>query len=82
MFPAIDNLFNIYFCNLYRLIQKNYDVVAYMADIGQNEDFEKAKQKAKAIGAKEVSSQHSSFFVYFLDLSYAALSMHPNLLRT
>lgn len=42
---------------IYRLIQKNYDVVAYMADVGQNEDFKKAKQKAKAIGAKEVSSQ-------------------------
>lgn len=38
-----------------RLIQKNYDVVCYMADIGQNEDFEKAKQKAKAVGAKDVS---------------------------
>lgn len=32
-----------------------------MADIGQNEDFEKAKQKAKAIGAKEVSPQQSSY---------------------
>ncbi|XP_026323786.1 argininosuccinate synthase [Hyposmocoma kahamanoa] len=41
-------------CILKWLIQKNYDVVAYMADIGQNEDFEKAKQKARAIGAKEV----------------------------
>lgn len=26
-----------------------------MADIGQNEDFEKARQKAKLIGAKDVS---------------------------
>lgn len=44
----------------YRLIQKNYDVVCFMADVGQNEDFAKAKQKAKAIGAKDVS---------FLDLT-------------
>ncbi|XP_050351522.1 argininosuccinate synthase [Nymphalis io] len=41
-------------CILKWLIQKNYDVVCYMADIGQNEDFEKAKQKAKLIGAKDV----------------------------
>jgi argininosuccinate synthase len=26
-----------------------------MADVGQDEDFEKAKQKAKGIGAKDVS---------------------------
>lgn len=31
-----------------------------MADVGQNEDFTKAIQKAKAIGAKDVS------FIYFL----------------
>ncbi|XP_028177708.1 argininosuccinate synthase [Ostrinia furnacalis] len=41
-------------CILKWLIQKGYDVVCYMADIGQDEDFEKAKQKAKAIGAKDV----------------------------
>lgn len=29
-----------------------------MADIGQDEDFEKAKQKAKTIGAKDVSDVH------------------------
>ncbi|XP_037300112.1 argininosuccinate synthase isoform X2 [Manduca sexta] len=36
------------------LIQKNYDVICFMADVGQNEDFVKAKQKAKLIGAKNV----------------------------
>ncbi|OWR51268.1 putative argininosuccinate synthetase [Danaus plexippus plexippus] len=41
-------------CILKWLIQKNYDVVCYMADIGQDEDFEKARQKAKLIGAKDV----------------------------
>ncbi|KAI5642429.1 arginosuccinate synthase domain-containing protein [Phthorimaea operculella] len=41
-------------CILKWLIQKNYDVVCYMADIGQDEDFNKAKLKAKAIGAKDV----------------------------
>lgn len=41
-------------CILKWLIQKNYDVVCYMADVGQNEDFQKAKQKAITIGAKDV----------------------------
>ncbi|XP_072935111.1 argininosuccinate synthase [Epargyreus clarus] len=41
-------------CILKWLIQKNYDVVCYMANVGQDEDFEKAKLKAKAIGAKDV----------------------------
>ncbi|XP_049885895.1 argininosuccinate synthase [Pectinophora gossypiella] len=41
-------------CILKWLIQKNYDVVCYMADVGQQEDFAKAKLKAKAIGAKDV----------------------------
>ncbi|XP_037300111.1 argininosuccinate synthase isoform X1 [Manduca sexta] len=41
-------------CILKWLIQKNYDVICFMADVGQNEDFVKAKQKAKLIGAKNV----------------------------
>lgn len=41
-------------CILKWLIQKNYEVVCYMANVGQDEDFEKAKQKAKNIGAKDV----------------------------
>ncbi|CAH2238796.1 jg7730 [Pararge aegeria aegeria] len=41
-------------CILKWLIQKNYDVVCYIADVGQNDDFEKASQKAKLIGAKDV----------------------------
>ncbi|XP_059047457.1 argininosuccinate synthase [Achroia grisella] len=41
-------------CILKWLIQKNYDVICYMADVGQYEDFEKAKQKASTIGAKDV----------------------------
>lgn len=45
---------------LYRLIQQNYDVVCYLADVGQNEHFEKAKLKALSIGAKDVSSHDHS----------------------
>ncbi|CAG4925954.1 unnamed protein product [Colias eurytheme] len=41
-------------CILKWLIQKNYDVVCYMADIGQDEDFAQAKKKAMLIGAKDV----------------------------
>ncbi|XP_013183422.2 argininosuccinate synthase [Amyelois transitella] len=41
-------------CILKWLIQQNYDVVCYLADVGQNENFEKAKVKAKSIGAKDV----------------------------
>ncbi len=36
------------------LLKKGYDVVAYMADLGQNEDFNAAKQKALKIGASKV----------------------------
>ncbi|MCJ1382174.1 argininosuccinate synthetase [Xylographa soralifera] len=41
-------------CILAWLIEKGYDVVCFMADVGQEEDFEAAKQKALKIGAKEV----------------------------
>lgn len=36
------------------LLDKGYDVVCYMADVGQNEDFKKAKEKALKIGASKV----------------------------
>ncbi|CCU81925.1 hypothetical protein BGHDH14_bgh00906 [Blumeria hordei DH14] len=38
-------------CILAWLIEKGYDVVCFMADVGQEEDFEAAKIKAKKIGA-------------------------------
>ncbi|KAK4995210.1 argininosuccinate synthetase [Elasticomyces elasticus] len=38
-------------CILVWLIEKGYDVVCYMADVGQEEDFDAAVQKAKKIGA-------------------------------
>jgi len=41
-------------CILAWLIEKGYDVVCFMADVGQEEDFEAAKQKALKIGATEV----------------------------
>lgn len=40
-------------CILAWLIESGYDVVCFMADVGQEEDFEAAKKKALAIGALE-----------------------------
>ncbi|MDB4444618.1 argininosuccinate synthase [bacterium] len=39
------------------LIDKGYDVVAYIADVGQEDDFEAAKKKALTFGASNVYVQ-------------------------
>ena len=36
------------------LLEEGYEVFAYMANIGQQEDFETAEQKALKIGASKV----------------------------
>lgn len=36
------------------LLEQGYDVVAYLADVGQKEDFEAAKAKALKVGASKV----------------------------
>lgn len=36
------------------LLEKDYEVIAYVADVGQKEDFEVLKEKAFLIGASEV----------------------------
>lgn len=36
------------------LIDKGYEVICYIADVGQDDDFEKAKSKALSIGASKV----------------------------
>ncbi len=41
-------------CILKWLVDKGYDVVAYIADVGQQEDFEAARQKALKVGASKV----------------------------
>ena len=46
-------------CILVWLKQKGYRVVACMVNVGQDEDFEKAREKALAIGAAEVYVQES-----------------------
>jgi argininosuccinate synthase len=41
-------------CILAWLIEQGFEVIAYMADIGQEEDFQEAKNKALKIGASKV----------------------------
>lgn len=41
-------------CILAWLIEQGFDVVAFMANVGQEEDFAAAEKKAKHIGAKKV----------------------------
>ncbi|NWX06584.1 ASSY synthase, partial [Caloenas nicobarica] len=41
-------------CILVWLKEQGYDVVTYLANIGQKEDFEAARKKALALGAKKV----------------------------
>ena len=36
------------------LLEENYDVIAYIADVGQEDDFEAAKENALKIGASKV----------------------------
>jgi argininosuccinate synthase len=36
------------------LIKKGYDVIAFVADVGQNDDFQAVREKALAIGASKV----------------------------
>ncbi len=36
------------------LIDKNFEVIAYVADVGQDDDFEEVIQKARQIGASQV----------------------------
>ncbi|NXW28136.1 ASSY synthase, partial [Phaetusa simplex] len=41
-------------CILVWLKEQGYDVIAYLANIGQKEDFDAARKKALALGAKKV----------------------------
>lgn len=36
------------------LLNKGYDVICFMANVGQSEDFDKAREKARRIGAEKV----------------------------
>ncbi|XP_068191209.1 argininosuccinate synthase [Antennarius striatus] len=41
-------------CILVWLKEQGYDVIAYMADIGQDDDFTAAREKAEHLGAKKI----------------------------
>jgi argininosuccinate synthase len=41
-------------CILAWLIEEGYEVMAYIADVGQEEDFEAAREKALKVGASKV----------------------------
>uniref|UniRef100_A0ACB8F0B4 Adenylosuccinate synthetase n=1 Tax=Sphaerodactylus townsendi TaxID=933632 RepID=A0ACB8F0B4_9SAUR len=41
-------------CILVWLKEQGYDVIAYLANIGQDENFEEARKKAVSLGAKKV----------------------------
>uniref|UniRef100_A0A3B4VNS9 Argininosuccinate synthase n=1 Tax=Seriola dumerili TaxID=41447 RepID=A0A3B4VNS9_SERDU len=41
-------------CILVWLKEEGYDVITYLANIGQDEDFEAARKKAESLGAKKV----------------------------
>uniref|UniRef100_A0A671YR10 Argininosuccinate synthase n=1 Tax=Sparus aurata TaxID=8175 RepID=A0A671YR10_SPAAU len=41
-------------CILVWLKEQGYDVIAFLANIGQDEDFEAARKKAESLGAKKV----------------------------
>lgn len=66
-------------CILVWLIEQNYEVVAYLANIGQDEDFEAAREKALKLGAKKVRNfrhifKHlSSYLTNFYLLSLFAM---------
>jgi argininosuccinate synthase len=36
------------------LIEKNYDVIAFVADVGQDENFDECRKKAELLGASKV----------------------------
>ena len=41
-------------CILVWLIEQGYEVLAYLANVGQDEDFDAAREKALKIGATKV----------------------------
>ncbi|KAI0351621.1 argininosuccinate synthetase [Trametes cingulata] len=59
-------------CILAWLIEQGYEVYAFMADVGQEEDFEAARKKALAVGAKK-------FFLEDLKREFVTELIYPAL---
>lgn len=49
-------------CILKWLLEKNYEVICFMADVGQNEDFQAAKDKVRNIIAMSKTCNFHCFF--------------------
>lgn len=52
-------------CILKWLLDQGYEVICVLADVGQQEDFAAARQKALSIGAKEVGAGGSAVHAHF-----------------
>ncbi|NWU50507.1 ASSY synthase, partial [Dromas ardeola] len=67
-------------CILVWLKEQGYDVVAYLANIGQKEDFEAARKKALALGAKKVYIEDVSreFVEEFIWLAVQANALYED----
>ncbi len=50
------------------LIERDYEVIAYIADVGQDEDFDQARIKAEQIGASKayVEDLKREFVTHFI----------------
>lgn len=57
-------------CILKWLLDQNFSVICYMANIGQEENFEEARSKALRIGASEVSL----YFKYIIAVIFLKIS--------
>ncbi|XP_023666812.2 argininosuccinate synthase [Paramormyrops kingsleyae] len=67
-------------CILVWLKEQGYDVIAYLANIGQHEDFEAARQKAEALGAKKVFIEdlREEFVTAFIWMSVQANAIYED----
>ena len=59
-------------------IEEGYDVVAYLADVGQQEDMEAAKEKALKLGASNVYIEdlRKEFVTDYIFPAFAANAMY------
>jgi argininosuccinate synthase len=67
-------------CILKVLIQRGYDVIAYVADVGQQEDFEDVARRAIATGASQVFVEDlkESFISEFIFPAVAGNAIYEN----
>uniref|UniRef100_A0A7M4E8K7 Argininosuccinate synthase n=1 Tax=Crocodylus porosus TaxID=8502 RepID=A0A7M4E8K7_CROPO len=67
-------------CILVWLKEQGYDVIAYLANIGQNENFEEARKKALSLGAKKVYIEDISreFVEEFIWLAVQANALYED----